>query len=462
MKLPLWRVAEFAGAQGEFDQELVAMGYSIDSRTLAAGDLFIALRGDRFDGHDYVQAALEKGAVAALVEKGRDVNADSHRLLRVDDGLTALQSLGAAARRLWGKPLLAVTGSAGKTTTKELMAHLLSTRFRVMKSSGNLNNHIGMPLQMLKLEPEHDLAVVEMGMNHLGEIRELGRLAHHDTAVVSCVAPVHLEFFSSVAEIARAKYEIIETLHPGGVAVLNADDEYVSQFGRDYKGKVITFGIRRAADVSAQNVGLNGADGSEFELVAGSVREKVRFPLVGEHNIYNALAASAVAMDRGVPPSDIVQALATVQPADKRGQVMEVAGATIINDVYNSNPKALDSMVDTLASMKASRRILVAGEMLELGHSAEPLHRQSGRHAAEKKIDFVIGVRGLAKFLAEEACGAGTQAQFMETPEQAGEWLSRELRPGDVVLLKASRGVKLERALDLLQQKFKNTKSAGS
>lgn len=462
MKLPLWRVAEFAGAQGEFDQELVAMGYSIDSRTLAAGDLFIALRGDRFDGHDYVQAALEKGAVSALVEKGRDVNADSHRLLRVDDSLKALQSLGAAARRLWGKPLLAVTGSAGKTTTKELMAHLLSTRLRVMKSSGNLNNHIGMPLQLLKLEPEHDLAVVEMGMNHLGEIRELGRLAHHDTAVVTCVAPVHLEFFNSVAEIARAKYEIIETLHPGGVAVLNADDEYVSQFGRDYKGKVITFGIPRAADVSALNVRLNGADGSEFELVAGSVREQVQFPLVGEHNIYNALAASAVAMDRGVPPSDIVEALATVQPADKRGQVLQLAGATIINDVYNSNPKALDSMVDTLASMKASRRILVAGEMLELGHGAEPLHRQSGRHAAEKKIDFVIGVRGLAKFLAEEACGAGAQAQFMETPEQAGEWLSRELRPGDVVLLKASRGVKLERALDLLQQRVRNTRSVGS
>src|SRR5690349_2523808 len=255
MKLPLWRIAEFVGARGECDQESVAMGYSIDSRTLNAGDLFIAIAGERFDGHQYAQAALEKGAVGAIVAAEKNVTGDTLRLLRVEDTVKALQLLGAAARRLWGKPLLAVTGSAGKTTTKELMAHLLSTRFRVMKSSGNLNNHIGMPLQMLKLEPEHDLAVVEMGMNHLGEIRELGRLAHHDTAVVSCVAPVHLEFFSSVAEIARAKYEIIETLHPGGVAVLNADDEYVSQFGRDYKGKVITFGIRRAADVSAQNVG---------------------------------------------------------------------------------------------------------------------------------------------------------------------------------------------------------------
>ena len=462
MKLPLWRIAEFAGAKGEFDQEAAAMGYSIDSRTLKSGDLFIALRGEQFDGHDYIQAALEKGAVAAIVQAGRVNNGDPHRLLQVDDTLKALQSLGAAVRRLWGKPLLAVTGSAGKTTTKDLLAHLLATRFRVMKSTGNLNNHIGLPLQLLKLEPEQEIAIVEMGMNHAGEIRALGELAHHDMAVVTCVAPVHLEFFPSVADIARAKYEIIETLHPGGVAVLNADDEYVCQFGRDYKGKVVTFGTRRAADVAAHNVRLNGAEGSTFDLVAGSVSHPVTLPLVGEHNIYNALAAAAAAMERGVAPSDVVKALASVRPSEKRGQVLEVAGATIINDCYNSNPKALDAMVDTLASMKAGRRILVAGEMLELGQTAESLHRQSGRHAAEKKIDLVIGVRGLAKALAEAACGAGVQSLFMETPEQAGEWLARELRPGDAVLLKASRGVKLERVLEVLQEKSKGLQTSGN
>src|SRR5436309_415723 len=232
------------------------MGYSIDSRTLNPGDLFIALKGDHFDGHDYAAAALEQGAVAAIVQAGKSVNGDPRKLLVVEDTLRALQSLGAAARRMWGKPLLAVTGSAGKTTTKDLLAHLLSTRFRVMKTSGNFNNHIGLPLQLLKLEAEHDLAVIEMGMNHAGEIRALGNLAHHDLAVVTAVAPVHLEFFNSVADIARAKYEIIETLHPGGVAVLNADDEYVSQFGRDFKGKVVTFGIRKSADISAHNIRL--------------------------------------------------------------------------------------------------------------------------------------------------------------------------------------------------------------
>src|SRR5438270_8211120 len=453
MKLPLWRIAEFVGAEGECDQEAVAMGYSIDSRTLNPGDLFIAIAGERFDGHEYVQAALDKGAVGAIVEAGKKVEGDPLRLLQVEDSLKALQVLGAAARRLWGKPLLAVTGSAGKTTTKEILAHLLATRFRVMKSSGNLNNHIGLPLQLLKLETEHDLAVVEMGMNHAGEIRALGALAHHDLAAVTTVAPVHLEFFSSLKEIARAKYEIIETLHPGGVAVLNADDDYVCQFGRDFKGKVVTFGIKRAADVSAQKIKLNGAEGSTFELVAGSVREAVTFPLVGEHNIYNALAAAVAAMDRGITPSQAAVALSGIRPPEKRGQVLEIGGATIINDCYNAKPRALEAMIDTLASMKEQRHILVAGEMLELGPTAEALHRDCGRHAAEKKIDVVIGVRGLAKALAEGACGAGTQAQFMETPEQAGDWLARNLRPGDAVLLKASRGVKLERALEMLQEK---------
>jgi UDP-N-acetylmuramoyl-tripeptide--D-alanyl-D-alanine ligase len=453
MKLPLWRIAEFVGSRGECDQEAVAMGYSIDSRTLNAGDLFIAIAGEHFDGHNYVQAALEKGAVGAIVEAGKKADGDPLRLLQVEDSLKALQLLGAAARRLWGKPLLAVTGSAGKTTTKEILAHILSTRFRVMKSSGNLNNHIGLPLQLLKLEAEHDLAVVEMGMNHAGEIRALGALAHHDLAVVTTVAPVHLEFFGSLAEIARAKYEIIETLHSGGVAVLNADDDYVCQFGRDFKGKVVRFGIKRAADVSAHNIKLNGAEGSTFELLVGSVGEPVTFPLVGEHNIYNALAAAAAAMERGISPSQAAVALSSIAPPDKRGQVMHLNGATIINDCYNSNPRALEAMIDTLASMKAERRILVVGEMLELGPTAEALHRECGKHAAEKKIDMVIGVRGMARAVAEAACGSGTQAQFVETPEQAGEWLARNLRPGDAVLLKASRGVKLERALDMLQNK---------
>ena len=457
MKLPVWRIAEFTGAKGDVDQELVAMGYSIDSRTLQPGELFFAIKGERFDGHNFVTAALKKDAVAAIVQSeaqlGAKIDVDHKRLLFVDDTLQALQALGAAARRLWGKPLVAVTGSAGKTTTKEILAHLLAQRFRVMKSAGNLNNHIGLPLELLKLESEHEVAVVEMGMNHAGEIRALGKLAHHDMAIVTNVAPAHLEFFNSVADIARAKYEIIESLHPGGVAVLNADDEYVSQFGRDFHGKVVTFGIRKPADVSAREIKSNGIEGSSFQLVAGGVSEFVSLPLVGEHNISNALAAAAAALERGVSPSQIAAALATVQPADKRGQTLELGGAVIINDCYNSNPSALKAMIDALAGMKARRHILVAGEMLELGPASETLHRECGRHAAEKKMDVVIGVGGLARALSEEAGAAGVQTKFVETAEEAGEWLGRELRPGDAVLLKASRGVKLERALEALHGK---------
>src|SRR5579864_1128338 len=430
MKLPLWRIAEFTAAKGDFDQELVATGYSIDSRTLNPGDLFLALQGEHFDGHDYVASALEKHAVAAIVQKDKPVSAPG-RLLHVEDTLQALQSLGAAARRLWGKPLLAVTGSAGKTTTKDILAHLLMSRFRVMKSTGNLNNHIGLPLQLLKLEPEHELAVMEMGMNHAGEIRALATLAHHDLAIVTCVAPVHLEFFHSLADIARAKYEIIETLHPGGTAVLNADDAYVSQFGRDFKGKVVTFGIHHPADVSAQNIRTHGSEGSSFDLVIEGIREPVTLPLMGEHNIYNALAASAAALEWGVAPSQAARSLETVQPGEKRGQTLELGGAVIINDCYNSNPTALNAMIDTLAGMEAKRRILVAGEMLELGPTAEKLHTDSGRHAAEKKIDLVIGVRGLAKSLVDGASAAGANARYVETAEEAGELLAKELRPGD-------------------------------
>ena len=273
MKLSLSRAAEFMQATGEFDPAAVAAGYSIDSRTLQPGELFFAVRGERLDGHDYVEAALASGAIAAVVE-GQQLPrfASKTRLLVVDDSLVALQRLGAAVRRLWGKPLIGVTGSAGKTTTKEAIAHVLGTRHRVLKSQGNLNNHFGMPLQLLKLEPEHEIAVIEMGMSHAGEITALAKLAAPDCGVVTMVAPVHLEFFESIAAIARAKYELIESLHAGGIAVLNADDEYVSQFGRDFHGRVVTFGLHKPAEVSAQNIESRGPLGSAFDIVAEGER----------------------------------------------------------------------------------------------------------------------------------------------------------------------------------------------
>src|SRR5690242_8338885 len=268
MKLPLARVAEFISAHGEFDRQAVANAYSIDSRTVQPGDLFFAVKGERLDGHDFVQQALSSGAAAAVIRKDHLGKFPSKRgLLAVDDTLVALQKLAGAVRRLWGKPLIGITGSAGKTTTKEATAHLLSTRYRVLKSEGNFNNHFGLPLMLLKLEPEHDVAVIEMGMSHAGEIRALAQIAQPDMGVVTCVAPVHLEFFDSLAGIARAKYELVESLPPGGIAVLNADDEYVSQFGRDFRGKVVTFGVHATADVRAEKIEQLGTSGSRFELL---------------------------------------------------------------------------------------------------------------------------------------------------------------------------------------------------
>lgn len=451
MKLALSRIAEFIHASGNFDPAAVATGYSIDSRTLVPGDMFFAVRGENHDGHDFVASALEKGAIGAVVRRDRiEATGAARGILAVDDPLVALQTLGSAVRKLWGKPLVAVTGSAGKTTTKDAIAQLLDKRFRVHKSQGNLNNHFGLPLQLLKLEPEHEMAVVEMGMNHPGEIAALSKLAAPDVGVVTCVAPVHLEFFSSVADIARAKYELIETLHHGATAVLNADDPYVAQFGRDFHGRVITFGITKPADVRAESIEDAPDGGTRFTLHAGGKSAPVRLPLVGRHNISNALAAAAVATRYGISLEECAEAIAVLRPGDKRGERLQIAGATLLNDCYNSNPKALESMVLALAAMPARRRIVVAGEMLELGHAGPQLHAESGRFL-KGRADLFIGVRGLAADMVEAARGEGVKSYFAATPEEAGEILARELREGDAVLLKASRGVRLEKALERLQ-----------
>ena len=450
MKLELSKIAEFTAATGDFPGEELVERYSIDSRTIAPGALFFAVKGERLDGHEFVSAALENGAVAAVVRQDQWHRFRGNpRLLAVDDTLIALQTLAAAVRRLWGRSLIGITGSAGKTTTKEATAHLLASQFRVLKSEGNFNNHFGLPLMLLKLEPEHDLAVIEMGMSHAGEIRALAKIAQPDIGVVTNVAPVHLEFFDSLAGIARAKYELIESLPSSGTAILNADDEYVSHFGRDFRGRVIQYGTSIGADVCAGNIDSQGAQGSEFDIVVAGSREHARLPLLGDHNVLNALAAVSAAMVCGMKLGPAVAALATLKPSDSRGEVLQLGNITVINDCYNSNPKALEAMVDALSGMKAARRIVVAGEMLELGPAGEELHRESGRHIGEKKIDVLLGVRGFAQELVEGAQQSGTRAEFVATPEEAGEWLVRETRDGDVVLLKASRGVKLERALDI-------------
>jgi UDP-N-acetylmuramoyl-tripeptide--D-alanyl-D-alanine ligase len=463
VKLSLGRIAEVFGAEGTFDGTQIAQGYSLDSRAIAPGELFFAVKGERLDGHNYVQAALANGAAAAVVK--RDYHALSpsgkgaaSQLIFVEDTLAALQKLASSVRREWGRPLIAITGSAGKTTTKEMIARVLGVRYRVLKTEGNFNNHFGLPLQLLRLEPEHEIAAIELGMSHPGEITELARIAQPEYGVVTNVAPVHLGFFPSVAEIAKAKQELVQALPAMGTAILNADDEYVSKFGLKFEGKIVMYGIAHPADVRAERIVERGVAGSAFEVVAGCSRQAVELPLIGRHNVCNALAAIAVGLQHGISLADAAGALATMAPVDKRGQVMEIAGATVINDCYNANPRAMDFMVDALAGMtpgKGGRRIVVAGEMLELGPAGEELHRRCGARMAERGIDVVIGVRGLARHIADAARQGSrrTKTEFFETPEQAGEWLARDVKQGDVLLLKASRGVKLERALDVWKSK---------
>ena len=455
MKLTLKQVAGWIHAEGTFAADAQATGYSIDSRTVAAGELFFAVRGERFDGHDFVQVALANGALAAVVNAGWSApkKIDASRLLRVsglqsDCVLAALQHLARAVRREWGGRVIAITGSAGKTTTKEAVAQILSARFRVLKSQANLNNAFGLPLQLLKLEAEQ-VAVIEMGMNHAGEITALAQIAEPNWAVVTNVAPVHLEHFADgIAGIARAKYELIEALPPDGVAVLNCDDEYVTKFGVGMGERAIFYGTGECAAVRAVQITVLGAEGVVFSVAAQGERASVQMHLLGRHNVHNALAAIAVGLRSGISLAECAATLGELHAGDKRGEVFDWHGAKVINDCYNSNPRALDAMVDALLAIPVTsdgRHIAVAGEMLELGPEGEPLHRSCGRRMAERGVDFVIGVRGLAAALVEGA--AATQAHFVETPEEAGAWLKANLRPGDAVLLKASRGVKLERAL---------------
>ncbi len=460
MKLQLQDIASYMGAEfrpREGDPlHQPATGYSIDTRTLSPGDLFFAVRGERYDAHDFVAGALERGARAAVVARSKVTElldlAHAHTLLIVDDPLIALQTLAAAVRRHWNKRVIGVTGSAGKTTTKEAVAAVLGSRFVVLKSQGNLNNEFGMPLQLLKLEPEHEVAVIEMGMSHIGEIAALARIAHPDWGVVTNVGNAHAQNFSDgVAGIARAKYELVQSLPVSGVAILNCDDPYVGQFGRDFHGRSIYFGMGPCAEPRASNIEELGAEGMRFQVSAGETQATVTLPLLGRHNIWNAMAAIAAGLEAGIPLVDCAAAVGQLRPPDKRGEVLRIGEATVINDCYNSNPEALKSMISTLAAMPAKRRILVAGEMLELGPESIALHRQCGRAAAEAGIDLVVGVRGNAQYIVEGAREAGALAIFLPLPLTAGEWLKAELRPGDAALLKASRGVGLEQALRVLQ-----------
>ncbi len=443
MQLTLAQVQAATGAQllGEGSGETRITGWSIDSRTVAAGDLFIAIKGERLDGHAFVHAVLEQGASAALVSEPM---ADVERpLLLVKDTLQALQALARWARRCWAKPIVAVTGSAGKTGTKDIIASLLSVRFKVGKTVGNFNNHIGLPLSILRLPGDAEVAVLEMGMNHAGEIRDLVLMAEPQYGVVTNVGYAHVENFASIEGVAAAKRELIEGLPASGVAILNADDGRVASFAASHQGRSVTYGFAADASVRAENVEI-GADHASFTV------QGVRFEtsLSGRHSVSNILAGIAVANVCGIAAQELVGAVAALTPGKMRGERKVWRGATVLNDSYNSNPEAARNMLDVLRTEPAQRRIAVLGEMRELGQMSEQLHRQLGEYAAQTGIDVVIGIHGAARFLVESAVNARAQkALFFDKPEQAGDFLKDFVKSGDAILFKGSRGTQVETAL---------------
>jgi UDP-N-acetylmuramoyl-tripeptide--D-alanyl-D-alanine ligase len=439
---------------GTLKRAPLVTGWSVDTRTLSPGDLFFALRGPNHDGHAYAALALQRGAAAVVVEHPLP----GANFLVVPDSLAALQNLAAYARQHWGGRIVGITGSAGKTTAKDAIAHMLAVELPVGKTVGNFNNHVGVPLSLLRLPDESRVGVLEMGMNHAGEIRALAAIATPDIGVVTNVGYAHVEAFDSIDGVALAKRELIEGLvewtgrRTGQeacptTAVLNADDPRVLRFREIHPGRTITFGLSDGADVRATDLVFT-AEGTRFRV------DGVDFhtTLAGRHGVLNLLAGMAVARAFEIPPERLRDAVATFTIGKMRGERLERNGFIVWNDCYNSNPEAVRAMLDVLRSTRARRHIAVLGEMLELGHAAEFQHRQVGRWAAESGVDALIAVSGAARFMAEEAVRAGMPPQsvhFFEHSEgAAGGFVKQLVQPGDAILFKGSRGVRIELAME--------------
>lgn len=472
-----------AGADAEsaelFDKEIT--DFSIDSRSVKAGELFFALsqedyaragfNGSFADGHQYIEGALGRGAIAAVARADRVSRDESlltlkGRLLLVDDAIAALQTLAHRVYEKWGKPVVGITGSAGKTTAKELTAHLLSASgSRVLKSERNYNNGLGLPLSVLRMvsegrsPAEFDVAVLEMGMSSpTHEIQRLCKITPPDIAVELMIAPVHLEYLGSMENIAAAKAELIEGLKPGGTAVLNADDEWVMRMRDKHEGRTVTFGIENKADVAAKEIDTADLGLIRFRLQTALGEAPATLYMSGRHNLMNALAAAAVATCFEVTPAQIAEALNTARPPRMRGEVFDfAAGFRVVDDSYNSNPRSLMNMVRTIieGSANSKRRIVIAGEMLELGPDEAALHWEAGQEIGRAGVDAVWGVRGLAAQLVEGAKDAGlTDTRFFESSDEAARALVEEVREGDLVLVKGSRGVATDRIVAAIRERF--------
>jgi UDP-N-acetylmuramoyl-tripeptide--D-alanyl-D-alanine ligase len=452
--------------------------FVIDSREMQAGEVFFALsqpeyknncfNGDFEDSTKYVASAFEKGAVAAILrpdrfaEQAAELEKFADKIIFVDDAIVAFQNLAHGVYLEWNKPVIAVTGSAGKTTARELTAHVLqSSGKKVLRSIKNYNNGLGLPITVLNLakDDSFDAAVLEMGMSTPNnEIARLCKITPPDVAVVLNVLPVHIEHLGTIENIAKAKAELVEGMKENGTAVLNADDFRVAAMGDLSKGAVITYGIENNADVMAKDIHFERFGETQFTLQTPDGAAEVLFPLNGKHNILNALAASAVGVSFGMSAQEIAESLKTVAPPPQRGEVLHFAeGFTVVNDTYNSNAKALLSMVETIVDggSSAKRKIVIAGEMRELGENAAQIHYETGQKIAETGVDKLFGVEGFANDLLKGAKNAGLrETEFYEDSVVAAEKFLTEVQAGDLILVKGSRGVRTEKIIEKLLEKF--------
>lgn len=427
---------------------------SIDTRTLRTGDCYFAIIGDRHDGHDFLPQAVEAGAAVLIVER-TPAEELPRRLpvLLVDDTTRALQDLGRRVREIWGGRLVAITGSMGKTTTRDFTARLLSERLQVLQPRGNFNNHIGLPLSLTRLESTHNAAVVELGMNHAGEIDLLAGICRPDVAVITNIAPVHLEFFESIDAIAEAKGEILHALAANGAFVYNSDDPRARELARSYPGRTVSFGFGPQADYRISEWAIEDLSGMSFAMTGPDLLVAGRLGVVGKHFLYDTAAAVSVAALFELRPEEIHQGLSRLLPLQGRGTLLRLDSIRLWDDSYNSNPRAVESVLETLSRLEtSSRKVLVLGDMLELGPTAPELHRQIGLRAAAV-AGLLVTVGSLSEHLRSGAIEAGlpaASARHFSSAEEAVEGLPGLLREGDLVLVKASRGVHLDRIVDAL------------
>ena len=443
------------GARDEFS------GVSSDTRTLRAGELYFGIRGERFDGADFAAAATEAGAAGVVVPRGRAGNDVGNGVaIEVDDTTAALQALAHATRKASGTKVVAITGSAGKTTTKEVTAEFLGTAYRVIRNRGNLNNHIGLPLSLMELTARPDIAVVELGMNHAGEISTLVRIAEPDVRVWTNVGEAHLGFFASLDAIAGAKSEILEGATAGSLLVANADDDRVASRTAGFAGTVTTFGIERNADVHADDIVDRGIDGTSARVTTPRGTFELSTPLVGRGNLANILAATAVGLRFDVPLTSMAERSASLKPAHHRGDVVRLArGVIVVDDSYNANPTATRRAIDVLRTTRTGgRRVAVIGEMLELGERTIALHESVGRAAVAAGVDELVAVGGEpAKAMADAAVTAGmsrTHVRYFATSDHAAEAFDAYVHDGDLVLVKGSRGIRTDVVVDRLKAEF--------